>query len=222
MDRERERFVELVLCNKVNQAVLERGPDLGVPDWWLVAGAVFQTVWNMLDGRDPAAGISDYDVFYFDPTDLSWEAEDAVVRRAATLFADLDGVIEVRNEARVHLWYEDHFGVPATAFRSSKDAIDHFASTTCCYALTRDPGWGIEVYAPHGYTDLFAQRVRPNPLLAPREVYERKAARWLREWPQLIIDPWPDRTPGCSPPVADPRCGPVSSPPQRPYHREDD
>lgn len=123
MDRERERFVELVLCNKVNQAVLERSPDLGVPDWWLVAGAVFQTVWNMLDGRDPAAGIRDYDVFYFDPTDLSWEAEDAVVRRAATLFADLDGVVEVRNEARVHLWYEDHFGVPAAAFRSSKDAI---------------------------------------------------------------------------------------------------
>lgn len=170
MDRERERFVELVLCNKVNQAVLERGPDLGVPDWWLVAGAVFQTV----------------------------------VRRAATLFADVDGVVEVRNEARVHLWYEDHFGVPATAFRSSKDAIDHFASTTCCYALTRDPSWGIEVYAPHGYTDLFAQRVRPNPLLAPREVYERKAARWLREWPQLIIDPWPEHTPGCSPPVTDP------------------
>lgn len=190
MDQERGHFLDAVLQNKTNRAILERGPDLGVPDWWLVAGAVFQTVWNVIDGRDPTAGISDYDLFYFDARDLSWEAEDAVIRRAASLFEDLDGVVEVRNEARVYLWYESHFGVPAPPFTSSRDAIDHFASTTCCYALTSDRAGRFEVYAPHGYADLFAQRVRPNPLLAVRDVYERKAARWLNEWPRLVVDPW--------------------------------
>ena len=191
MDRDRGRFVELVLRNQVNRAILDHGPELGLPDWWLVAGAVFQTVWNVLDGRNPTAGISDYDVFYFDASDLSWDAEDKVVKRAAELFGDLDVAIEIRNEARVHLWYEEHFGVPGLPFASSRDAIDHFASTTCCFALTRQPSGAIDVYAPHGYGDLFNRRVRPNPRLAPRDVYERKAARWLREWPCLAVDPWP-------------------------------
>ena len=185
----------MVLCNPSIRAILDRGSGLGVPDWWLVAGAVFQTVWNVVDGREPTAGIRDYDLFYFDAADLSWAAEDAVIQRAAALFGDVDGVVEVRNEARVHLWYERHFGVPASPFISSRDAVDHFASTTCCYAITRDPKGHIDVYAPHGYADLFAQRVRPNPQLAPRDVYERKAARWLSEWPGLVIDPWPGGQP---------------------------
>ena len=49
-------------------------PALGASDWWLTAGALFQTVWNVLDGRDPGAGIRDYDLFYFDE-DTSYEAE---------------------------------------------------------------------------------------------------------------------------------------------------
>jgi uncharacterized protein len=188
---QRARFLAFVQQNPVNRAILERGPALGVPDWWLTAGAVFQTVWNVLDGRDPGAGIADYDLFYFDDSDLSYEAEDAVIRRAENLFADLGVTVEVRNEARVHLWYESRFGVPAVRFTSSTDAIDHFASTTCCFGVSRPHGGELIDYAPHGYTDLFAERVRPNPRLAPREVYESKTRRWQREWPDLVVDPWP-------------------------------
>lgn len=115
-------FVAAVLRNDVNRAVLDRTPLLDLPDWWLTAGAVFQTVWNVIYGRDPRAGISDYDLFSFGATDTSWQAEDDAIQRAAALFADLDETVEVRNDARVHLWYEDHFGVPAQPFRSSRDA----------------------------------------------------------------------------------------------------
>ena len=145
----------------------------------------------MIDGRDPTAGIGDYDLFYFDDTDLSWDAEDTVIRRAAELFAHIHGVVEVRNEARVHLWYEQHFGVPADPFTSTADAVDHFASTTSCFAVTQDAHGRLQVHAPHGYDDLFAQRLRPNPRMAPREVYERNAARWTTEWAALIVDQWP-------------------------------
>lgn len=186
---QRTRFLSCIEQNPINVAVLARSPDLGLPDWWLTAGALFQTVWNVLDGRDPRQGIADYDLFYFDPSDLSYEAEDVVIRRAAALFADLEATVEVRNEARVHLWYEQHFGVPAAPFTSSRDAIDHFASTTCCFGVRARSSGSSEVYAPHGYADLFAKRIRPNPLLAPPEVYE-KTRRWLTEWPDLVVDPW--------------------------------
>jgi hypothetical protein len=194
VDDER-RFLELVLADPTVAAVLERAPQLGAGDWWLTAGLLFQSVWNGLTGRAPATGVRDADFFYFDP-DTSWAAEDAVIRRGAELFGDLPVPVEIRNEARVHLWYADHFGVPAPAFRDCRDAIDHFAAVCCCYGV-RVSGGEREVYAPHGYADLFDLVVRPNPRLAPREVYETKTTRWLAEWPQLTVLPWehpgPDR-----------------------------
>lgn len=189
---ERQAFLSAVLRNPVIGAILERMPLLGLGEWYLTAGGVFQTVWNVVSDCDPQAGIKDYDVFYFDERDLSYEAEDAVIQRVSELFSDVDARIEVRNEARVHLWYEQKFGVPAKPFTSCEDAIDHFASTTCCYGVRTDAWGAVHVYAPNGFRELFALIVRPNPVLAPREVYQTKAARWVAEWPALTILPWPD------------------------------
>src|SRR5665647_3770247 len=50
---QRDRFLEYVQRNPVNCALLEQAAGLDVPDWWLTAGAVFQTVWNVIDGRAP-------------------------------------------------------------------------------------------------------------------------------------------------------------------------
>jgi uncharacterized protein len=191
---ERQQFLSAVLKNPVIGTILERMPRLGLGNWYLTAGGVFQTVWNVVLGRDPHVGIKDYDVFYFDDSDLSYEAEDRVIQRAHTLFSDITAHIEVRNEARVHLWYEQKFGVPAAPFTSCEDAIDHFASTTCCYGVRTDALGAVHVYAPHGFHDLFALLVRPNPVLAPRAVYETKTARWVQEWPSLTVLPWPDST----------------------------
>ena len=172
-----QRFLDLVLANPTVAAVLERAPSLGLSDWWLTAGVLFQSVWNGLTGRDPAAGIRDADLFYFDP-DTSWEAEDAVIRRGAELFADLAVPVEIRNEARVHLWYADRFGAAAPApFADCRDAIGSFAAVCCSYGVTVDGG-GLRVHAPFGYADLFGMVVRPKPASpAPRHVYEGKAAR---------------------------------------------
>jgi len=185
-------FLKYVQENPINKQILQLAPQLGVSDWWLTAGALFQTVWNVLEGKDPQNGIRDYDFFYFDE-DTSYEAEDAVIRRAQELFKDIDAEIEVRNEARVHIWYEKHFGVPAIPFLSSTDAIDHFAAKTCCFAVTTGKNGKTRVYAPHGYEDLFARRIIPNPVLAPREVYEAKIKRWLSTWPSLRAEPWPEQ-----------------------------
>lgn len=159
---------------------------------------LFQSVWNGLTGRDPGAGIRDADLFDFDP-DTSWEAEDVVIRRGAELFAELAVPVEIRNEARVHLWYADRFGSPGPApFRDCREAIDSFAAVCCSYGVTVADG-ELRVYAPHGYADLFDLVVRPNPRQAPRHVYEAKAARWLTEWPELTVLPWPGSLPDGNP-----------------------
>jgi hypothetical protein len=171
--------------------VLRRAEVLGLPGWYLTAGCLFQTVWNVLDGHDPERGIRDYDLFYFDDRDLSWDAEDEVIKRSADVFAGCGGEVEVRNEARVYLWYEDKFGVPCPPFRSAEAAIDCFAATACCVGL-RTTGSDVAVYAPFGFDDLFDFVLRPNPVLATRAVYDSKAARWSKLWPRLTVMPWPE------------------------------
>lgn len=125
--------------NEVLADVMTRAATLELPGWYVTAGCLFQTVWNVVTGRPPTNGIKDYDVFYFDGTDLSWEAEDAVIKAGKEVFAGLPAEVEIRNEARVHLWYEQKFGVPCPPHESTEAAIDSFAATTCCLGVRLDP-----------------------------------------------------------------------------------
>jgi len=109
--------------------VLAVARDLALPDWMVFSGAVYQPVWNHLTGRPPDYGVNDYDLAYFDADDLSYEAEDAVIRRAAAAFEPpLRAMVEVRNQARVHLWFEAHFGESYGALASSAEALTRFTS----------------------------------------------------------------------------------------------
>lgn len=178
-----KRFIELALANEVNREILKRLPSLGLADAWLVSGSLFQTVWNVLTGRVPGYGIKDYDIFYFD-ADTSWEAEDVAIRRCATVFADLGAEIELRNQARVHLWYEEKFGTSYPPLRSSCEGIDRFLAPACMVGIAPDG----RVYAPHGFADIETMTIRPNR--APNfsaERYAEKAARWREKWPELTV-----------------------------------
>ena len=188
------RFLDVVLTDPTVAAVLERAPALGVGDWWITAGVLFQAVWNEATGRPVGTGVRDADLFYFDP-DTSWDAEDAVIRRGAELFGDLPVPVEIRNEARVHLWYADRFGAPTRPLRDCADAIEGFAAVCCCYGVTVDRDGRPRVHAPYGYDDLFGLVVRPNRHSpAPRHVYEAKAERWAGVWPELTVLPWNGET----------------------------
>ncbi|MGC5240821.1 nucleotidyltransferase family protein [Streptomyces albogriseolus] len=194
LDEQLGAFISTLSRNETLLEVLDRTTAMNLPSWYLTAGCLFQTVWNVVTGRPPTEGIKDYDVFYFDDRDLSWEAEDQVIRAAAATFADLPAQVEIRNEARVHLWYEQKFGVPCAPYTSTEAAIDSFAATTCCLGVRLEPDGRWRVYAPYGLSDVFGLVVRPNPVLAPRAVYEAKTERWRRQWPELTVLEWPVAT----------------------------
>jgi len=54
------------------------------------------------------------------------------------------------------------------------------------------PGGRWRIYAPYGLADVFNLVARPNPVLAPRHVYQAKTARWRQQWPGLTVLPWPE------------------------------
>jgi len=180
------RFIELALANEINRAIAERLPAVGLSDAWLVSGALFQAAWNGLTNRPPEYGIKDYDIFYFD-ADVSWEAEDFVIRRVSELFGDLDGDIQIRNQARVHLWYAEKFGRSYTPLTSSCRGIDRFPASVSKVGMRFDAA-GYIVYAPEGLSDIEPMIVRPSygPYFHA-DAYEQKAARWKLCWPELTV-----------------------------------
>ena len=176
------RFFTDILRNRNNRAILDRWSMLALPDGWLVAGCLFQTVWNLQAGRSPEADIKDYDVFYFDPADLTEEGESAVQARINGLLCDLGVTIEVSNQARVHLWYESYFGKPYLELRNSCEGIDRFLISATCVGI--QPG---ELYAPNGLALLYDGVLQMNPMTPHRTLFDRKVKSYLARWPWLQV-----------------------------------
>lgn len=181
------RFVADVLANPHNRAILARWDRLDLPDGWLVAGCLFQTAWNLAAGRRPEADIKDYDIFYFDASDLSQEAEQAVQQRAESVLGDLGVAVEAKNQARVHLWYENWFGYPYQPLASARSGIERFLVPATCVGI-RPGAAGYEVYAPYGLAMLYAGLLTRNPLVDHRPLFRNKAASYRSRWTWLTID----------------------------------
>ncbi|WP_083468202.1 nucleotidyltransferase family protein [Methylobacterium tarhaniae] len=164
---------------------------LALPQWRLVAGCLYQTVWNALTGRPRGHGIRDYDLIYFDDTDLSWEAEDAVVRRAAPVLSSCIGPVEIRNQARVHLWFEARFGSPYPPLPGADAALGRYAAVVHAVGVRLEPDDSLDIAAPFGLADLFGLVLRPNLAIANRATYDAKAERMRALWPELTVLPWP-------------------------------
>jgi uncharacterized protein len=177
-------LVEAAQADPVNAEILRRLPELGLEQAYLVAGCVYQAVWNRQAGLPPGSRIKDYDIFYFDDRDLSYEAEDVVIRRAAALFADLGAEIELKNQARVHLWYRQRFGADYPQLTSTRDGIDRYLVACTCVGIEAGT---LEVYAPNGLDDLWAGILRPNPVNLQLELFRAKAASYQARWPWLRI-----------------------------------
>ncbi|MGJ4927248.1 nucleotidyltransferase family protein [Bradyrhizobium sp. HKCCYLS2038] len=179
-------FVTSALRNPVNATIMDVLRTTALPDAWLVAGCLTQTVWNVQTGRPIDYGINDYDIFYFDP-DTSWDAEDAVIRRVASCLAGIDAKVEVRNQSRVHLWYPAKHGRPYPPLTRSTDGIDRFLTANTQVGLRPAPD-GYELYAPKGLDDIAQMIVRPN-YTANFSVanYAAKAERWKALWPEIKV-----------------------------------
>jgi hypothetical protein len=183
-----DQFIRDALQNRHNQIILDRLPSLGLPDAWLVAGCLFQTVWNVRSGQPPEAQIKDYDLFYFDPSDLSEAAEARVNDQVSDCFSGLDIMVEAKNQARVHTWYQEYFGFPYPALRSSMDGINRFLVSCTCVGLKAEAS-GLALYAPNGLAALYRGALSPNPLCPHLPLFEKKARAYQERWSWLEIVP---------------------------------
>jgi hypothetical protein len=187
---EARRLEAIIRASPLLAAILGRWADIALPDCWLVAGALALTVWNNVFGLAVTHGISDIDLVYFMPEDLSAAAETSHSARVRDIFSDLPVWIDIKNQARVHLWYAAKFGYPIRSYVSTADAITTFPTTATAVGVQPGSEGRLAVFASYGLADLLGQVVRPNKKQITQAIYEAKVARWIGVWPALKVVSW--------------------------------
>jgi uncharacterized protein len=187
---QRQALFDILWAEPLIRDALIRARALDLPDWLLVSGALYNTVWNDLTGKPSGHGIKDIDLFYFDGSDLTYEAEDIVIQRAEGHFAGLSRPVEVRNQARVHLWYEAHFGGTYPKLGSTAEALQYFVSQTHAVGVRLARSGDLDLVAPFGLDDIFSLRMAPNRALDNRRTHLEKSRRAQMNWPEVVVIPW--------------------------------
>lgn len=187
LTHDEETLLNIVLENQIARDILDSNPFPNGEPWYLAAGGIVQSAWNHLSGYEITRGIEDYDLVYYDPV-LGKEREQAHEDRIQAQLEHIKVKIDVTNEAGVHEWFEDRFGVKLEQYPSCEDAI---ASWNPCAAVgITKIGQEYKICAPHGLSDTLGMTMRPNKMLFPQHAYEVKAKKWSAKWPKLTVIPW--------------------------------
>ena len=137
-----------------------------------------------------AGCIADIDIVYYDVSDTSEASESKLKEKIENKLPDITFDFDVKNQARVHLWYEQKFGFPIEPYPSLEAAIDSWPTTANALGIRIEQNNTYTIYAPYALDDLFSMIIRPNKSLITKEIFEKKAYKWKERWPKLEIIAW--------------------------------
>ena len=184
-------LIEIMKQNKELMDILDYVESLKLPNFYIAAGVVFQTVWNYYDKKPLNDGIKDIDVVYYDSKDISVEKDLQYYNEIVNYIISkhLKYEIDVSNEARMHLWKKNKEGKEIEPYSNTEDAISRWIATVHAIGITKKNG-KIFVYAPYGLSDIFSKTIRPIRHKGnSKELYEQKVKNWNARFSHLnIID----------------------------------
>jgi hypothetical protein len=119
---------------------------------------------------------------------VSYDAEDRVIRRVAAAFnSPFRDQVEVRNQARVHLWFEARFGEPYEPLGSTDEALSRFVAPAFAVGVRLERDDAISIAAPFGLEDVFSMTLRPNPNRSKAKGWTRTVENARGRWPELTV-----------------------------------
>ncbi len=151
---------------------------LNLPDWYIAAGTIRNTVWNNLHGFPGDSNSTDIDVVYFDNIHIEKEREKQLERTLTKINPLLKW--EVKNQARKEIMNPK--------VKSSCESIAYWIETPTCVGARLEQDDSITICAPHGLDDLMNLVIRPVPgPYLDRSLYERRITekQWDKVWPKL-------------------------------------
>ncbi len=155
--------------------------SLKLPDWYIAAGAIRNTVWNVLHGYGGDSNIKDIDVAYFDILDTSGKRETESENELRKFNPSL--MWEVKNQARK--------SIMRSKINSSSESIAYWSEISTCVGIRLEKDYSIVICAPHGIEDLMNLIVRPIPIPYQNlDLYKKRVEEkgWEKTWPKLKIE----------------------------------
>src|SRR5918994_1471568 len=172
----------LLKAHAASHALLLHVESPGLPDAWIGAGFIRNSVWDVLHGRTiDLARLADVDVLFFDSKGTSKEREAEIESRLRALAPSIPW--SVKNQARMHLRNGD------APYGNTLDAVTHWAETPTAIAARTVEG-RVEVMAPYGIDDLLNLIVRPTPVFGHKmDIYRERVMGkdWPARWPKLTM-----------------------------------
>lgn len=189
-NKKQENNLKIIIRgNKWFMSVLYAVRACNPPDWFVGAGVIRNIVWDYLHNYHEPTALSDVDVIFFDPSDLSPVSDQSVTKE---LFDNLPNILwEATNQAAVHLWYEKLFGYPAPSLKSSEEAIATWPETATSVGVRLLANDELLIVAPFGLDDLFNMILRRNPNRITVELFRQRVQEKAiqHNWPKVkIID----------------------------------
>ena len=192
INEQNETFIKIIKQNSDLVTILDYIYELKLPNFYIAAGSVFQTIWNYYDNKPLNFGIKDIDIIYYDPINLSKESEQKLEKTIEDYLkkAGLNYELDIHNEARMHLWKKDNENKNIDQYKNSEDAIDQSIATVHAIGITKENN-EIKVYAPYGLSDIFSKTIRPiKHKNNSKELYNKKVASWQKRFENLNIVEW--------------------------------
>lgn len=187
-----EIIISILKRNKELMSILTYVEKLKLPNFYISAGSIFQTVWNYYDNKPLNYGIKDIDIIYFNKKDLSVDT-DLMYYRKVKAFADKQKYnyeIDVSNEARMHIMHKEKYNNIIEPYISSEDAINKWIATVHSIGITKIND-EIKIYAPYGLSDIFSRTIRPiKHKDNSKELYDKKVNSWKERFDNLNIIEW--------------------------------
>lgn len=185
-----EKFISIIKQNQNLISILDYIAELNLPNYYIAAGAIFQTIWNYYDNKPLNHNLKDIDIIYYDKSNLSKEDEEKLEQKISEHFQNMGYKFDIHNEARMHLWKKENENKNINQYKNSEDAISKWIATVHAIGITKKNN-EIEIYAPYGLSDIFTKTIRPIKHKGnSKELYDNKVAVWKERFENLNIIEW--------------------------------
>lgn len=192
ISKQNEILINILKRNTNLMKVLDFIETLNLPNYYIAAGSVFQTVWNYFDNVDLNNNIKDIDVIYYDKSNLDVNKDIEICNKVIDFCKEnnLNYEIDVSNEARMHLWKKVHENKDVEQYKNSEDAINHWIANIHAIGITKINN-ELYVYAPFGLSDIYSKTIRPiKHKYNSKELYDKKVKSWSSRFDNLNIVEW--------------------------------
>ena len=192
LEEQNKILISILKKNTELMDMLDYIDSLNIPNFYIAAGSIFQTVWNYFDNKPLNYGIKDIDVIYYNSNDLSVDTDlkyyEIIKKYAESKKYNYE--IDVSNEARMHIWKREKLGIDTEQYKSSEDAINKWIATVHAIGITKCKN-NIKIYAPYGLNDIFTRTIRPiKHEYNTEEIYTKKANSWNSRFDSITIIKW--------------------------------